>query len=52
MLGFKIFNSFTTMGFTEMLELKVFKVMKLWLLELFNSVGVRLKFEFVVVEPF
>ena len=26
--------------------------MKLWLLELFSSVGVRLKFEFVVLEPF
>ena len=26
--------------------------MKLWLLELFNSVGVRLKFEFVVLELF
>ena len=35
-----------------MLELKVFKVMKFWLLELFNFVGVRLKFEFVVLEPF
>ena len=28
------------------------KHIKLWLLELFNSVGVRLKFEFVVLEPF
>ena len=26
--------------------------MKLWLLELFTSVGVRLKFEIVVLEPF